>query len=136
MRGRARREAEEADVNMTPMLDIVFILLIFFIVTAVFIQERAINLTPPPPSDTNQPQDPQPTIRIRIDQDNLIEVNGRRADIGTVRANIERLRAENPNRAVLVQAHPDAKSGLVVRVVDKARSANVANVGFVLDQVE
>jgi biopolymer transport protein ExbD len=136
MRGRARREAEEAEVNITPMLDIVFILLIFFIVTAVFVQERAINLTPPPPSDTDQPQDPQPTIRIRIDEDNLIEVNGRRADIGTVRANIERLRAENPNRAVLVQAHPDAKSGLVVRVVDKARSANVANVGFVLDQVE
>lgn len=136
MRGRARRAADEADVNMTPMLDIVFILLIFFIVTAVFVQEQAINLTPPPPSSDQNPETPQPTIRIRIDQDNLIEVNGRRADIGTVRANIERLRAENPNRAVLVQAHPEAKSGLVVRVVDQARSANVNDVGFVLDAAE
>jgi len=135
MRGRARRAAEEADVNMTPMLDIVFILLIFFIVTAVFVQEQAINLTPPPPPDPETQTEPQPTILVRIDADNLIEVDGRRADIGTVRANIERLRAENPSRAVLVQAHPDAKSGLVVRIVDLARSANVENVGFVLDQV-
>lgn len=134
MRGRARRAAEEADVNMTPMLDIVFILLIFFIVTAVFVQERAINLTPPPPPDPETKSQPQPTILVRIDEDNLIEVDGRKADIGTVRANIERLRAENPSRAVLVQAHPDAKSGLVVRIVDLARSANVENVGFVLDQ--
>ena len=134
MRGRARRAAEEADVNMTPMLDIVFILLIFFIVTAVFVQERAINLTPPPPPDPETKSEPQPTILVRIDGDNLIEVDGRKADIGTVRANIERLRAENPSRAVLVQAHPDAKSGLVVRIVDLARSANVENVGFVLDQ--
>lgn len=134
MRGRARRPAEEAEVNMTPMLDIVFILLIFFIVTAVFIQERALNLTPPPPSNTEN-SEPQPTIIIRVDEDNLVFVNNRLVDIGTVRSNIERLRAETPESAVLVQAHPNARSGLVVQIVDQARTANVENVGFVLSDV-
>ncbi len=134
MRGRSRRPADEAEVNMTPMLDIVFILLIFFIVTAVFIQERALNLTPPPPSNTENTE-PQPTIIIRVDEDNLVFVNNRLVDIGTVRSNIERLRAETPESAVLVQAHPNARSGLVVQIVDQARTANVQNVGFVLSDI-
>ena len=134
MRGRKRRAADEASIDMTPMLDIVFILLIFFIVTATFIQERALDLTPPPPSNTENVQ-PQPTILIRVDADSLVYVNNRPVDIGSVRSNIERLRAETPESAVLVQAHPEAKNGLVLRVVDQARSANVRDVGFVLSDV-
>lgn len=133
MRGR-KRKAEESEVDLTPMLDIVFILLIFFIVTATFIKENAIDLTPPPPAPPDQPVDPKPTILVRISEDSLVSVNGRLSDVGSVRANLERLLAENPDTAVLVQAHPRAKNRLVIMVVDQARSAGVENVGFTIDQ--
>ncbi|MAP94654.1 MAG: biopolymer transporter ExbD [Ponticaulis sp.] len=133
MRGRTRK-AEESEVDLTPMLDIVFILLIFFIVTATFIKENAIDLTPPPPAPPDQPVDPKPTILIRISEDSLISVNGRLSDVGSVQANIERLIAETPESAVLVQAHPRAKNRLVIMVVDQARSVVESSVGFTIDQ--
>ena len=132
MRGRTRKQ-EESEVDLTPMLDIVFILLIFFIVTATFIKENAIDLTPPPPAPPDTPVDPKPTILVRISEDSLVFVNNRVSDVGSVRANIERLIAETPESAVLVQAHPQAKNRLVITVVDQARSAGVENVGFTVD---
>ncbi|HBJ92034.1 MULTISPECIES: biopolymer transporter ExbD [Ponticaulis] len=132
MRGR-KRKAEESEVDLTPMLDIVFILLIFFIVTATFIKENAIDLTPPPPAPPDQPVNPQPTVLIRITEDSLVTVNGRLSDVGSVRAAIERRIAENPESAVLVQAHPRARNQLVIMIVDQARSAGIENVGFTVD---
>ena len=132
MRGR-KRKAEESEVDLTPMLDIVFILLIFFIVTATFIKENAIDLTPPPPAPPDQPVNPQPTVLIRINEDSLVTVNGRLSDVGSVRAAIERRIAENPESAVLVQAHPRARNQLVIMIVDQARSAGIENVGFTVD---
>ena len=132
MRGR-KRKAEESEVDLTPMLDIVFILLIFFIVTATFIKEQAIDLTPPPPAPPDQPVNPQPTILIRITEESLVTVNGRLSDVGSVRAAIERRIAENPESAVLVQAHPRARNQLVIMIVDQARSAGIENVGFTVD---
>lgn len=135
MRGR-RRKMQESEVDLTPMLDIVFILLIFFIVTATFIKETALDLTPPPPAPPDQPVNPRPTILIRITEDNLVYVNRRLSDVGSVRAGIERLVAENPENAVLVQAHPRAKNRLVLLVVDQAKSAmgEDGSVGFAVDQ--
>ena len=135
MRGRTRKQ-EESEVDLTPMLDIVFILLIFFIVTATFVKENALDLTPPPPAPPDQPVDPKPTILIRLSEDSLVYVNNRISDVGSVRANIERLIAETPDSAVLVQAHPQAKTKLVIQVVDQARSAGVASVGFTVDATE
>ncbi|NBC21037.1 MAG: biopolymer transporter ExbD [Alphaproteobacteria bacterium] len=133
MRGRTQRRPEEAEVNLTPMLDVVFILLIFFIVTAVFTKEQAIGLEPPPPPPPpDQPKQEIPTITIFVNQDGLIRVNGRVADIGAVRPNIERLKAENPESAVIIQAHPEAKSGLIVNIRDQAYSANASPVNIVL----
>ena len=132
MRGRTR-PAEESEVDLTPMLDIVFILLIFFIVTATFIKEQALDLTPPPPAPPDQPVDPKPTILIRISEDSLVYVRGRLTDVGSIRANIRRLIAETPESAVLVQAHPRAKNRLVIMAVDQARSAGVESVGFTVD---
>ena len=117
MRGRTRK-AEESEVDLTPMLDIVFILLIFFIVTATFIKENAIDLTPPPPAPPDQPVNPVPTILIRITEDSMVRVDGRLSDIGSVRAAIERRIAEDPESAVLVQAHPLARNSLVIMIVE------------------
>ncbi|MEL7451908.1 MAG: biopolymer transporter ExbD [Pseudomonadota bacterium] len=134
MRGRRTKPVEEAKVDLTPMLDVVFILLIFFIVTAVFITEQALPIEPPPPnSDT--PSDPVPVILIRVDADNLIFVNNRLADVSAVRANIERLRAETPNSAVIIQAHPEAKNGTIVRIRDQAASAQIDKVNVILSDV-
>ncbi|MCI4645099.1 MAG: biopolymer transporter ExbD [Hyphomonadaceae bacterium] len=133
MRGRSLRKPEEADVDLTPMLDVVFILLIFFIVTAVFTQEQAIGLEPPPPPPPPNVIPPEtPTIQIYINEDGLIRVNSRPADIGAVQANIERLKAENPESAVIIQADRNAEAGLIIAVRDQAYSANATPVNIVL----
>lgn len=131
MRGRSLRKPEESEVDLTPMLDVVFILLIFFIVTAVFTEEQAIALEPPPPpSDTPPPPEAQ-TIIIYVDSENLIRVNGRVADISSVRPNIERLKAENPDSAVIIQADRDAESGIIINIRDQAYSAQATPVNIV-----
>ncbi|GAB5457571.1 MAG: biopolymer transporter ExbD [Henriciella sp.] len=132
MRGRTTKPAEEANVDLTPMLDVVFILLIFFIVTSTFIQERALGIEPPPPPTPPQEQQKQtPAILVFVGEDNLITVNGRYTDIGGVRANMERLRAENPESALVIQAHPRAKSGTIIRIRDEAYNANMERVNVI-----
>ncbi|MBA3068010.1 MAG: biopolymer transporter ExbD [Hyphomonas sp.] len=125
MRGRKVRKPDSAEVDLTPMLDVVFILLIFFIVTSTFAREEAIGLEPPPPPapPDQEEQEPTPAILILVDESNLISVNGRPTDISSVRANIERVVAESPESAVIIQAHPKAKSGVVVLIRDEAYKA-------------
>jgi biopolymer transport protein ExbD len=124
MRGRKIRKPDEANVDLTPMLDVVFILLIFFIVTSTFAREEAIGLEPPPPpSPPDEEQEQVPAILILVEESNLITVNGRPTDISSVRANIERVVAESPNSAVIIQAHPKAKSGVVIQIRDEAYNA-------------
>jgi len=124
MRGRKIRKPDEADVDLTPMLDVVFILLIFFIVTSTFAREEAIGLEPPPPpTPPDEEQVQVPAILILVEESNLITINGRPTDISSVRANIERVVAESPNSSVIIQAHPKAKSGVVVQIRDEAYNA-------------
>lgn len=137
MRGRTSRTADEADVDLTPMLDVVFILLIFFIVTSTFVKEMALGIEPPPPPPPpDQITNPTPSIIIEIDHQGLIRVNARVTDITSVRANIERLKAENPQSAVIVQAHPDAKSEVIISIRDQTASAGVSKVNVVLSDVQ
>lgn len=126
-----RKSIKAAEADLTPMLDIVFILLIFFIVTATFIQEKAIDMTPPPPSNSTEISGE--ALIVRIDENDLIRVGGRLTDIEGVRARIERAVAENPDISVIVQAHPQARNQLVIHSVDQSRSAGVLNVGFAVD---
>lgn len=124
MRGRSQKAADNAEIDLTPMLDVVFILLIFFIVTSTFAREQAIGLEPPPPPSPNtEQQQSVPAILILIDESNLITVNGRVTDIGSVRANIERVIAETPNSSLIIQAHPRTRSGVVVKIRDEAYNA-------------
>lgn len=124
MRGRTKSAGDNAEIDLTPMLDVVFILLIFFIVTSTFAREQAIGLEPPPPpSPQTEQQQSVPAILILVDESNLITVNGRVADISSVRANIERVIAETPNSALIIQAHPRTRSGVVVKIRDEAYNA-------------
>ncbi len=132
---RQRAKAATADVDLTPMLDVVFILLIFFIVTAVFLEERALALEPPPPPAPPEKMTPEPAIIVEIAEDGLVRVNGRAALISSVRANLERLRAETPNSAVIIQAHPKALNGDIIRVRDQIASAHIDRVNLILSDV-
>ena len=125
-----KRRQTTAEADMTPMLDIVFILLIFFIVTATFLKENAIEMTPPPQGAA---EITNPAIIVRIDENGLVRVNGQLSDIGGVRANIERALAAEPGQSVIVQAHPTTRNKLVILAVDQAYSAGVQSVGFAVD---
>ena len=136
MRGRKTKQADEASVDLTPMLDVVFILLIFFIVTSTFLQEEAIGLEPPPPPSQDQSNPDNQAILIYVGADNLITVNGRLTDVGGVRANMERLRAENPESSLIIQAHPQARTGTIVKIRDEAYNAQMQRVNIVQSEEE
>ncbi|MDR2151862.1 MAG: biopolymer transporter ExbD [Helicobacteraceae bacterium] len=125
---RLRRHDEETGVDMTPMLDIVFIMLIFFIVTASFVKESGISVNSPRAS-TAQTQD-QANVMIAINEAGEIWIDGRMVDIRAIRANVARLKALNPEGAVVIQADANAKTYLLVEAMDQARQAGVENVSI------
>ena len=120
---------EEQEINITPMLDVVFIMLIFFIVTASFVKEAGLDVNKPQ-AQTSQPQSEQKNILVKIDAQGGIWIDHRKVDPRAVRANIERLSAENPDGKVVIQADPDAATGDLVHVMDSARLAGVYDVAI------
>ncbi len=109
---------EEGTVDLTPMLDVVFIMLIFFIVTASFIKESGVEVNRPA-AETGESK--TASVLVGINADNSIWMDGRRIDIRSVRANIERLHAENPEGAVVIQADELASVKTFTEVLDQAR---------------
>lgn len=129
--GRRRIAEEPAEIDMTPMLDVVFILLIFFVVTATFVRESGIDINRPPVSDRPPPAEQQVrTLVFRISEDNSVWLEGRRIDVRAVRANVERAHAENPQTRVIIEAHPRAKTAIFVLVSDQAREAGVTDIAL------
>jgi biopolymer transport protein ExbD len=129
MRRRLKRHDEEAEINITPMLDIVFIMLIFFIVTTSFVKEFGVDLNRPsnePPKDQKLSE----VIAIRISDTGQISIKGRPTDIRAVRANIESGLAVDPDAAVVIAADRNADAGILVRVVDQARVAGASKVSL------
>ena len=127
-------QQEEAEINLTPMLDVVFIMLIFFIVTASFVKESGL--------DVNRPDAPtavkkeNANILVAIGSNNEIWINRRRIDPRALRPNIERLHAENPEGSVVIQADKKAFHETVVTVMDAARQAGVYNVSIAAEAGE
>jgi biopolymer transport protein ExbD len=112
---------DEAEIDLTPMLDVVFIMLIFFIVTASFLNEFGVEGTKPP-SVQNVETDAR-SIAIKIWSSGEITIDGLTVDPRAVSAHITRRRAENPEAGVAVLAGKRAKTALVVGVIDAARDA-------------
>jgi biopolymer transport protein ExbD len=121
-------EEEEATIDMTPMLDVVFIMLIFFIVTASFVKESGI--------DVNRPDAPtavkkdRANILIGISDKNEIWINKRKIDVRAVQANVERLHAENPQGSVVIQADRKSTTEFLIKVMDASRAAGVSDVSI------
>ena len=131
--GKRRREEDESQIDMTPMLDVVFIMLIFFIVTASFVNEIGLQVDRPPTSD--QPIDSENTnIVFRISESNELRFEGRRIDIRAVRANVERMHAEKPEAKVVISAHPKSKTEMFVKISDQAREAGVYDISLSTDE--
>ena len=115
---------ESDEINLTPMLDVVFIMLIFFIVTASFVKEAGIDVNRPDNQEQQVTQE-SANILVVISENNDIYIAGRLIDPRAVRANIERLHAENPEGSVVIQANPKSKNQLLVEVMDASRQAGV-----------
>jgi biopolymer transport protein ExbD len=115
--------AEEEDINLTPMLDVVFILLIFFIVTANFIKEPGLEVNRPD-AETSSIQE-NAAILIAIGATNDIWIDGRRVDVRQVKANITKLLADNPQGSVVIQADEKAQADAIIQVMDQSREAGV-----------
>ncbi|MCY4040729.1 MAG: biopolymer transporter ExbD [Gammaproteobacteria bacterium] len=126
---RLRRTDDSADVNVTPLLDIVFILLIFFIVTTSFVKEFGVDMSRPSNAPM-QEQKREAAIIVRIDETGRVYVDERLVALDAVRANIETGLARKPGAPVVVVADRATDAGHTVRVVDQARVAGAGRVAL------
>jgi biopolymer transport protein ExbD len=118
----------DGEIDITPMLDVVFIMLIFFIVTASFVKESGIEVNRPDASTAQSK--PRANILIAINANDEIWINKRQVEESQVRANIERMHAENPQGTVVIQADEEARTKKLVAVMDAARQAGVYDVSL------
>ena len=132
MRRQRVRQEEDADIDITPMLDIVFIMLIFFIVTATFVKESGIDVTRPD-AETAVKQN-RVAILIAIRDNNEIWINRRQVDLASVRANVEKLHAENPQGGAVIQADRQAETGVLVEIMDQVRLAGVGAISIAAEE--
>ena len=125
------RSDEESDINLTPMLDVVFIMLIFFIVTATFIKQAGIEVIRP--EALTAEQKPTVSVLVAIGENGDIWIDKQKVDPTAVRAHIERLHAENPKGGLVVQADRGAKSEKLMAVLAAARAAGLTEVAIATD---
>lgn len=127
-----RQSGGVAEINMTPMIDMVFILLIFFIVNTSFVKETGVDVNRP--SAKTAVEKERANILISIRANDEIWMDKRQIDRRAVRANVERMYAENPEGSVIILADEEAKTGLLIEVMDQARLAGVANVSIAAER--
>ena len=125
-------EEEDSPIDLTPMLDVVFIMLIFFIVTSTFVKESGVDVTRPN-AETAAPTDAS-SIQVGISANNQIWIEKRQVDRRAVRANIERGLAESPGAAVIIIADALSNTETLIDVLDQARLAGAASVSVAADQ--
>ncbi|MFP4002418.1 MAG: ExbD/TolR family protein [Alphaproteobacteria bacterium] len=117
---RTEEQGEEEDINLTPMLDIVFIMLIFFIVTATFIREPGVDVLKP--DAQKDARIPGVAVLVAVTEDNEIYIDGDQVEVHEVRPEVERLRTENPKGPVVIQADEEADTGVVVQVMNQVNA--------------
>lgn len=125
---RFSRSDEDSDINLTPMLDVVFIMLIFFIVTATFIKQAGVEVIRPEAFTAEKK--PTVSVLVAISENGDIWIDKSKVDVTAVRAHIERLHAENPKGGLVVQADRDSKSEKLMAVLAAARAAGLKEVAI------
>jgi len=132
MRNHAQQQEEEAEINMTPMLDVVFIMLIFFIVTAVFVKEAGITVVKPE-AETALVQK-QVSVLIAVTKDGEIHINQNPIKLDALRTTVEKLAAENPKGTMAIQGDEEADAVLVMKVYDAIREAGVTRIAIATEK--
>jgi len=127
-RHKTQHSSEETGIDLAPMLDFVLNLLIFFIITAVFVKEVGLTVSRPTAAAAEKKE--AGNILILIRSDGEVVIDRRVVDLRAVRANIERLHAQRPEDAVVVIADKGAHSGVLVQVIDQVRLGGVQNVSI------
>ena len=122
------QETTAASVNLTPLIDMVFILLIFFLVTASFTKESGIDVDRPTAQTTVRQE--QASLIISITREGEIWIDNKQVDIRSIRAHIEQLHAQNPEGTVIIMADKNALTGVTVAVLDQVRLSGVNNVAI------
>ena len=125
---RIHRNPEDGNIDLTPMLDVVFILLIFFIVTTSFVRETGVDINRP--SAATAEKKSKGNILIAIKPNGDIWIDNRNIDIRAIRANIQSLKARFPQSSVIIQSDQDACTGTLVKVMDQIRLAGVQNISI------
>lgn len=130
-----KRKGDDTKIDLTPMLDVVFILLIFFVVTATFLSETSVSAASSDNNNSDQPppDDEKKNILFEIGANNEIILNGNPRPIlpNFVRSNIDQLKAENPAASVIIQPNNSSNVATLVMIMDAARQAGMANISIV-----
>jgi biopolymer transport protein ExbD len=126
--GARRGKRETADLNITPLIDMVFILLIFFLVNTSFVKETGVEVARPTASTASTQK--KANILIAVNKDNRVFMDQHEIDVRAVRANVERELAENPESAVIVIADKSSDTGVAIEVMDGCRMAGAKNVSL------
>ena len=126
-------DQEQTGIDLAPMLDFVTNLLIFFIITAVFVKEAGLEVQRPTSFET-PPDEESKSIQIQILENGEIWVDNRAVDVQAVRANVERMSAVNPDSGVLILAQEAAPTGTLVEVVDQVHLGGIYNITFTTTQ--
>ena len=132
MRSRRQQVEEEQEINLTPMLDVVFIMLIFFIVTATFVKQAGVEVKRPEAQTAYEQK--RVGILIAITDEEEIWINNKEVDVRSVRFIVEKLRAENPQGTVVIQADLKSKSGVVIDVMDQLKETGVPLVSLAAER--
>jgi len=139
MRLRKRRSNDAGHegshgIDLAPMLDFVINLLIFFIITAVFVKESGLTVNRPTSFETPPENQETKSIQIQILENGEVWVDNRAVDVRAVRANVERMSAVNPEAGVLIIAQDNAPTGTLVQVVDEVHLGGIYNITFTTTQ--
>ncbi|TDR20791.1 ExbD/TolR family protein [Marinicella litoralis] len=123
---------DEAEINITPMLDVVFIMLIFFIVTTSFVKETGVEISRPSSSQAKQVK--KGNILVAIKEDGMIWINKQEVDLRAVRSRVEKMHAENPEASAVIIADRGSRTGDLVEVMDQIKSAGVTSISIAAEK--
>jgi biopolymer transport protein ExbD len=127
LRIRRLRRSKAAEINMAPLIDMVFILLIFFLVTTSFVKESGVEIDRP----TAQSAVPKEKVHLMVEitQEGTVFIEGKPTDIRSIRARMKRFIVETPGGSVLIVADKQSNTGIVIQALDECRLAGVQNIG-------
>ena len=134
VRARLRRERKTAQIDMAPMLDMVFILLIFFLVTTTFVRESGVEVNRPAALTAEETR--QSGLRLGINAEGHIYVDGQRIDVRSIRAVTERFLAQNPDGSIVIVADEKVTTGLTVKVLDQCRLAGAQRIAVAAEALQ